>query len=179
MNVDYRPTTANVVNNGHTIQVNCDPGSSLNLDGVNFKLLQNHFHHPSEHLLSGRSFDLEAHFVHASADGTLAVLGVLVKPGAESAALAPVWSAMPHQPGNARGDVVQPADLLPADRSYFRYLGSLATPPCSQKVIWSVFRNPIEMSPDQVRQFASLFPMNARPVQRLNRRMLLTASAGI
>ena len=74
------------------------------------------------------------------------------------------------------GGVVQPADLLPADRTHFRYFGSLTTPPCSQKVIWSVFRKPVKMSVEQVRQFASIFPMNARPVQQLNRRMLLTAS---
>ena len=175
--IDYRSTTANVVNIGHTIQVNCDPGSSITLDGTTFHLLQYHFHHPSEHLLSGRNFDLEAHFVHASDDGTLAVLGVFVQPGAHSEALAPVWSVMPRAVGKARGGMVQPADLLPpADRSHFRYFGSLTTPPCSQKVIWSVFRKPVEMSVEQVRQFASIFPMNARPVQQLNRRMLLTAS---
>ena len=113
--IDYRSTTANVVNNGHTIQVNCDPGSSITLDGTTFHLLQYHFHHPSEHLLSGRNFDLEAHFVHASDDGTLAVLGVFVQPGAHSEALAPVWSVMPRAAGKARGGVVQPADLLPAE----------------------------------------------------------------
>jgi len=171
--VNYVPTALNVVNNGHTIQVNCDPGSSIILDGTKFKLLQYHFHHPSEHLMNGKTFQLEVHFVHISDDGTLAVLAVFVDPGPQSSALAPIWKVMPRQEGKARGGKVDPAALLPTDRSYFRYLGSLTTPPCSQKVIWSVFRTPLQMSRSQVKDFASIFPANARPVQPLHRRLLL------
>lgn len=173
IDIDYDTIPLRVVNNGHTIQVNCQPGSGMVLDGTRYKLLQYHFHHPSEHLLSGKSFDLEAHFVHVSDAGVLAVLGVFVRPGAHSVALAPIWNVMPREPGEASGGTVSPAALLPDERDYFRYLGSLTTPPCSQKVIWTVFRNPVEMSPEQVRQFAGIFRMNARPVRGLNRRFLL------
>lgn len=171
--IDYQTMPLGVVNNGHTIQVNCEPGSGMVLDGTNYKLLQYHFHHPSEHLLSGKRFDLEAHYVHISESGMLAVLGVFLKPGAHNEALAPIWSAMPREPGKSSGGSVSPAALLPENRGYFRYLGSLTTPPCSQKVIWSVFNSPVEISTDQVRQFASIFQMNARPVQGLHRRLLL------
>jgi carbonic anhydrase len=104
------------------------------------------------------------------------VLGVLIKPGATNAALVPIWSAMPAQadaPKAIDGVVIEPSLLLPADRGYFRYMGSLTTPPCSEGLTWTVFRTPIEVSPEQILAFATLFPMNARPLQPLNNRYLL------
>jgi len=173
MDIAYKSMPLEVVNNGHTIQVNCAPGSHIVLDGTRFRLLQYHFHHPSEHLLNGKAFDMEAHFVHVSDSGTLAVLGVFIEPGAESRALKPVWNVMPSEAGKASGGTVAPADLLPENSAYFRYMGSLTTPPCSQKVIWTVYREPVTASVAQVKKFAEIFPMNARPAQRLNRRLLL------
>jgi carbonic anhydrase len=164
-----------VLNNGHTIQVNCAAGSQTLINGTRFDLLQFHFHHPSEHLLAGKKFDMELHFVHRSAAGQLAVLGVFIQPGANNAALDPIWAAMPASAGPAKeaGTAIRPAALLPAGRSYLRYAGSLTTPPCSEGVLWTVFKDPIEASPDQVRRFAALFPVNARPVQSAVRRYLL------
>jgi carbonic anhydrase len=171
----FQPQPLKVLNNGHTIQVNCAPGSVSYIDGQRFDLLQFHFHHPSEHLLSGQSFDLELHFVHKSSSGQLAVLGIFVKSGLENPALAPIWAAMPNEetPETDTGQTISLAELLPAERGFFRYQGSLTTPPCSEGVLWSVFRQPIEASPAQIAQFADLFPMNARPIQGLNRRFLL------
>jgi carbonic anhydrase len=164
-----------ILNNGHTIQANCAPGSKTLIGGEPFELLQFHFHHPSEHLLSGRAFDLELHFVHKSAAGQLAVLGVFIRPGAENPALAPLWAAMPAEAGDEQAvdATIAPAELLPADRGFFRYQGSLTTPPCSEGVLWTVFKTPIEASTAQIRQFAALFPVNARPAQPLHRRYLL------
>lgn len=172
----YQETRLRVVNNGHTIQCNCDSGSKIVLDGENYGLLQFHFHHPSEHLVDGKAFAMEAHLVHAAASGTLAVLGVLLQPGEECGVLTPIWDAMPTAAGPEKiveSVKVSPAALLPQDRRVFRYYGSLTTPPCSEKVIWSVFNAPVEASEAQVKRFAGLFPMNARPAQRLNRRFLL------
>jgi len=165
-----------VVNNGHTIQVNTKPGSQISIGGKRYKLLQFHFHHPSEHLLNGKTYQMEAHFVHAADDGQLAVLGVFLNPGRENALLSQVWNAIPAEAGPDEmggSTLISPADLLPVDKKYFRYHGSLTTPPCSEIVLWSVFRTPLEVSIDQIRTFANLFPMNARPAQRLNRRFLL------
>ena len=171
--VSYREMPLKIVNNGHTIQVNAEPGGFVELDDTRFDFLQLHFHHPSEHLLAGNSFQLEAHLVHAAANGTLAVLGVFFKPGRHNDGLAPIWGAMPDNPGDATGGVFNPATLLPPESGYFRYLGSLTTPPCSQIVIWTVFKQPLELSVEQISTFASIFPMNARPTQALNRRYLL------
>jgi len=175
--VAFRPMPLSLVNNGHTLQVNCQPGSASTIGGKDYQLLQFHFHHPSEHLLRGTALAMECHFVHRAADGNFAVLGVFIRPGAENAALAPIWAAAPAQAGEAApGTPIDPATLLPTKRSFFRYMGSLTTPPCSEGINWVVFDTPIEASPRQIQAFAALFPpTNARPPQALQRRFLLHA----
>jgi carbonic anhydrase len=176
--ISYQAMPLTILNNGHTIQVITPPASKITIDGTPYRLLQYHFHHPSEHLLAGKGFDMELHFVHKSASGALTVVGVFIKPGASNGALAPIWSVMPSHESSSvtiESMSVNPAKLLPADREYFRYMGSLTTPPCSEGLTWTVFRSPIEASPEQIRNFAALFPLNARPVQQLNRRVLLAS----
>jgi carbonic anhydrase len=176
--ISYRAMPLRILNNGHTIQVNADPGNACVIGGTRYELLQFHFHHPSEHLLSGKPFDLECHFVHRASTGDLAVVGVFVKPGARNAALQPIWDAMPsaEAPERAAGTTIDPAALLPKSGGYFRYMGSLTTPPCSEGLTWTVYREPVEASPEQIRQFASLFPHNARPIQGRNRRFVIEAN---
>lgn len=178
VSVHYEPSLIDIINNGHTIQVNADPGSLCVIGGTKYELLQFHFHHPGEHLLSGKAFDLECHLVHRSAASDLAVIGVLVKPGAANPALGPIWDAMPLHDGPEKdaGIAINPTSLLPAERGFFRYMGSLTTPPCSEGITWSVMRSVIEASPDQIRKFAALFANNARPAQVRNRRYLLQTS---
>lgn len=174
---DYAPLPLRIVNNGHTIQVNADPGCSCTIGGARYELLQFHFHHPSEHLLDGNAFDLEAHFVHKSAAGALAVVGVFFKPGAHNFDLAPIFDQMPKSEGpeiQAQGKF-DPKAFFPKSRDFFRYVGSLTTPPCSEGLLWTVFREPVEASPQQIRQFAALFGNNARPVQKRHSRFLLDA----
>lgn len=176
--LNYRPMPLRIVNNGHTIQVNAEAGSSCAVDGKKFDLLQFHFHHPSEHLLAGKPFDLECHFVHKSSTGDLAVVGVFVRPGAKNEVLEKIFDAMPMVAGpevSAAGSV-DPAALLPKSGSYVRYMGSLTTPPCSEGLTWTVFKEPIEASPDQIQKFAALFPSNARPVQKRNRRIVVESN---
>jgi carbonic anhydrase len=116
--------------------------------------------------------------VHKSAAGALAVVGVFIRPGAKNAALAPLFDTMPAKEGpevKAAGHI-DAAALLPKSGGYFRYMGSLTTPPCSEGLTWTVFKEPIEASAEQIKQFAALFTNNARPVQRLNRRFLIDAN---
>lgn len=181
LELSYRSIPLKVVNNGHTIQVNCAPGSSLTLDRRTWQLVQFHFHHPSEHLVDGQPFAMEAHFVHVGEDGDYAVIGVFLAPGRENPVLEPIWQVLPHQAGDTavpEGVWIEPAGLFPADRRLYRYYGSLTTPPCTERVVWSVFRAPVEVSPEQIRSFAALYPMNARPVAPLNRRFLLETFSG-
>jgi carbonic anhydrase len=175
----YQKMPLNIVNNGHTIQVNAAPGSFCTIDGEKFELVQFHIHHPSEHLLAGKTKPLEIHYVHQNAAGALGVLGVFYAPGSRSlAAFEPIWAAMPKAAGPARdvaGVTIDPGALFPASGRHFRYQGSLTTPPCSEGVTWVVYTDTVETARAQIVQFAQLFPNNARPVQPLNRRSLLLA----
>jgi len=177
----YPPIPLTIVNNGHTIQVNVAPnaGCRITLDGARYDLQQFHFHHPSEHLLSGEASTLEAHFVHRSASGKFAVLGVFYEVGSKPlAALEPIWAALPAEEGPERtvsGVTIAPAKLFPASQTHFRYDGSLTTPPCTEGLSWAVYAQRVEISRGQGEAFAKLFPHNARPVQPLNGRPLMIA----
>lgn len=172
--VDYRPAPLRLVNNGHTVEAAACPDCAVTIDGTRYGLAQFHFHHPSEHLIDGKAFDMEAHLVHRSAEGSLAVVGVFMKAGAHNTALGALFDHLPQDEGREvfLAERFDPAALLPANRSGFRYMGSLTTPPCSEGLVWTVFREPIEVSPDQIRTFAALFPNNARPVQRTSDQLL-------
>lgn len=170
------PTQANtIVNNGHTIQLNFAPGGRLVLGQDSYDLLQVHFHRPSEHLIGGKDFPMEAHFVHRNAAGNLAVVGVLMEAGRRNPAFARVTATMPGKEGSAiKADpAFNPRKLLPGKLGYYRYPGSLTTPPCSETVEWLVLATPITVAADDIAAFAKLYPMNARPVQKANRRAVL------
>ena len=181
LSLSYRAAPLAIVNNGHTIQVNYAPGSTLALDGKTYELLQFHFHDPSEHQLDGASYPMEAHFVHRHAEtGALAVLGVFMAVGEANPALETLWAHMPAEAGpetQIDGVEIDATQLIPTDRdSYYRYFGSLTTPPCSEIVNWIVLATPIEISPEQVEQFVAVVGANARPIQRQNRRFILEAN---
>lgn len=169
---NYKPSNLNIVNNGHTIQANCAEGSGIEVDGVRYELLQFHFHAPSEHTINGQFSDMELHLVHKSADGNLAVVGVMLNKGAENAAFAPVFDNMPAvvDEENNPDALVNTEDLLPEDGLTYRYIGSLTTPPCSENVRWYVMKTPVEVSEAQVAAFEAIFHNNNRPVQPLNDR---------
>jgi carbonic anhydrase len=170
----WRPVQLDVLNNGHTIQVNTAGGGFMVLDGRKFELLQFHFHHPSEHTLYGENFPMEVHFVHKSADGDLGVLGVFMAEGEEHPTINTIWRNVAVRGGSQRSEeFITPDMLLPDDRAYFRYAGSLTTPPCSEVVNWAVMAQSITVSRRQIEAFGNLYPMNARPLQALNRRFIL------
>ncbi len=173
---DYAPSPISILNNGHTIQVDYAPGSGIVLDGVRYELAQFHLHHESEHTVEGAPFPLELHLVHVGADGALAVVGVFLEEGAPNRALASVWSGFPETPAPARTapGMVDAAALLPAERTTWRYPGSLTTPPCSEGVSWLVMTEPVSVSREQVEAFRRIVPMNARPPQPLHQRRLAT-----
>jgi carbonic anhydrase len=173
--IEWQPFPLAVINNGHTIQASVAPGSRIVLGGKAYALVQFHFHHPSEHTQDGRSFPMEVHFVHRAQDGGLAVLGVLMAEGAAHPTVATLWDAMPAEEGERHAaTLIDARTLLPGKPAFYRYAGSLTTPPCSETVLWTVYAEPIEVSRAQIEAFARLFPNNARPVQALYRRFLLT-----
>lgn len=167
-----------IVNNGHTIQVNIADGSTLTVGDARYTLVQFHFHRPSEHLIGGKDFPMEAHFVHRNAAGGLGVVGVLMRPGRANKVFAKIVATMPAQEGPpVKADpAIDPNLLLPIRRSYYRYEGSLTTPPCSETVDWMLLTVPMQVAQADIDAFAKLYPMNARPAQKLDRRFVLRSA---
>lgn len=172
----YVATSTNIVNKGHTIQFNIDGGSSIVVDGEIYNLLQFHTHTHSEHAVAGSHAPMEIHFVHKNtASGKLAVIGVLVEEGAENAILEHFADHLPATKETApyiSTDTYSVSDLMPGNKSYFKYAGSLTTPPCSEIVTWFVMEHSIEASLHQIEHFEHLEHENARPVQALGGRTL-------
>ena len=176
LQIGWRKRPDKMINNGHTIQLSYAEGDTLRMGGRRFTLQQFHFHHPSEHLVEGKRFAMEAHFVHA-ADGGLAVVGVLMVAGKPNAVFKKIVSTMPLEEGPPvpADPAIDPSRLLPAERAYYHYEGSLTTPPCSETVDWIVLAHPIEVDDVDIARFANLYPMNARPVQQRDRRFILSS----
>jgi carbonic anhydrase len=176
LNFNYHAESTEVINNGHAIQVNVDTHSSLSIDGKHFTLKQFHFHAPSENTIEGRSFPLEAHFVHLTKQGEIAVVAVLFELGEANEALQKVWDAMPKEAGEKAPlslDAKAIDSLLAKDKSYYRFSGSLTTPPCSEGVRWFVLKHYTTLSKEQLKQFRAIIHDNNRPVQPIQARKVL------
>lgn len=156
-------------NDGHTIVVHVHPGSYIIANGVRYDLVQYGFHHPSETAVNGRLSDMDIQFLHKSADGKLAILSVRFREDqdAPNATLATLWQHLPETLGAKEiiTDMVNPGGLLPADRGYWTYMGSLSAPPCTEGVRWFVLEQQPTLSRDQLNAFTALYPLNSRPLQ--------------
>jgi carbonic anhydrase len=165
----YMAGSVDLENNGHTVQVSVKPGSYIVANGVRYDLQQFHFHHPSEEAVNGKLTDMDVHLVHKSADGKLAVLAARLSEerGDPNAILATLWQHLPTAAGTADKvtDMINPGGLLPGDRGYWTYMGSLTTPPCTEGVRWYVFEQPVSISRSQLQAFAALYKLNSRPLQ--------------
>lgn len=170
---NYQPISPlRILNNGHTVQVVAPAGNTVEIDGKSYELQQFHFHIPSEHTVDGQAQAMELHLVHKASDDTVAVVGLLLKEGTENAALKSVFEAMPAMAGPEH-EVSGTVDLnavLPELRTTYRYMGSLTTPPCTEGIAWTLFTEPVEVSPEQIEAFHKIFVEDARPVQPLNDR---------
>lgn len=176
----YGETANNIVNNGHTIQVDVDAGSHIVYNGITYDLLQFHFHAPSEHTIAGEAAPMEIHFVHKDRNSNnLAVVGILLSEGENAnEAYAPIIENMPAIPGaaDALGEDIVLTGLLPEGRGYFTYQGSLTTPPCSEVVRWLLLDTPAALSAQQIAAYRAIYDGNARPLQPLGERDLLHTS---
>ena len=170
----YGVAAPTIVNNGHTIQVNLPTGQTLKVGDATYELLQFHFHTPSEEALNGKHAAMVGHFVHKNAVGEWGVIAILMQPGKYSAAFEPVFANLPRKGEsiNVDGLKLNLAAMLPADKGYYSFEGSLTTPPCSEGVHWMVMKKPIALGADQIKAFRRIFNANARPVQPQNGRII-------
>ncbi len=171
---DYQASPFRVVDNGHTVQVGVDGANAITVAGRRYQLVQFHFHRPAEERIDGRSFEMSLHLVHKDAEGRLAVVGLLLDRGEPQPVVQTVWNHLPLEKNDevAPRSVIDLNHLLPPDRGYYTYMGSLTTPPCSEGVLWMVMRQPVQLSQAQIDIFARLYPMNARPIQQAAGRMI-------
>jgi carbonic anhydrase len=160
-----------------TVRASVAPGAAfITVGGTRYDLQQFHWHTPSEHEVNGHRSPMEMHLVHAAADGSLLVIGVLIKRGRANRTLEPIFDDLPEHAGDTR-DVagVRIDKLLPRHRSSYRYVGSLTTPPFTEGVRWIVLAHPITLSKHQIGAFRELFEEgNSRDVQPLNGRKVLS-----
>lgn len=171
----YKPSPLRIVNNGHTIQVAWEPGSTLVLGDTTYELVQFHFHKPAEEKVNGRTYDMVTHLVHRSREGKLAVVAVLMIAGDENGFIRTLWNNLPLDVGMEEVRTalkIDVAQLLPKIRGYYLYMGSLTTPPCTEGVKWVVMRTPVQVSRTQIQTFSRLYDMNARPIQAANGRFV-------
>ena len=179
---DYRPSQLAITDNGHTIVVKYGEGSNIFIEGRQYRLVQFHFHKPSEEAINGERMDMVVHLVHQHYDGSLAVVAVLLTTKMPAAArkywwgsedpkgnplIQTLWNNIPiiKEQTDTPGNAINANQLLPQDRGYFTYMGSLTTPPCSENVRWFVLKTPVLVSEEQVKNFGRIYPMNARPLQ--------------
>jgi len=164
---DYHPSSFNVVDNGHTVQVGVSGGNYITVQNRMFELQQFHFHRPSEERINGKAFEMVVHLVHRDAEGRQAVLALLLERGAPQATIQTVWNNLPLEKFETMQPTIllDPAEMLPARRDYYTYMGSMTEPPCSEGVLWLVMKQPVQASPAQMALFSRLYPLNARPIQ--------------
>ncbi len=175
LELDYNGKAISLTNNGHTLQASLEGDNNLLVDGKSFNLKQFHFHTPSENHVDGKSYPLEAHYVHADEQGNLAVVAVFFEEGDANPALTNLLETVPEKDNNVT--ISAPFDasaLIPSDKDYYRFNGSLTTPPCSEGVRWLVIKDPQTISAEQIKKFENVMGENNRPVQPLNARMVLT-----
>jgi carbonic anhydrase len=171
---DYHLSSFNEVNNGHTIQVTVGGGNFITVGNQTYELQQFHFHRPSEEKINGKGTEMVMHLVHKSAEGKFAIVAVLLERGQAHGLMQTIWDNLPleKQEVVSPSIVIDPTDALPAKREYFTYMGSLSEPPCTEGVLWLVFKQPRQASPAQMALFSRLYPLNARPVQSTAGRMI-------
>ncbi len=174
LNLSYTGQVIGLTNNGHTLQAQVNGRNSFTIDGETFELQQFHFHTPSENQIKGRQYPLEAHFVHANADGELAVISVMFDAGDQNAALSKLINAIPQENQTTFfKDTFEINDLLPKTANHYRFNGSLTTPPCSEGVRWFVLKDTQTLSKDQAAKLMEVMGQNNRPLQPLNARVVL------
>ncbi|MFZ0258142.1 MAG: carbonic anhydrase [Gammaproteobacteria bacterium] len=173
---NYSSNGKEILNNGHSIQVNYAAGSSIVVDGHEFHLLQFHFHSPSENLIDGKSFPMEGHLVHADENDNLAVVAIMFEEGETNSTIAELWKQMPGTAGDKQelNSTISASALLPDSKDYYYFNGSLTTPPCTEGVMWMVMEQPVSISESQVAAFTGVIGHpNNRPVQPVNARRIL------
>jgi len=171
---NYRYSNYTEIDNGKTVQVNVGRGNFMTIGNQSYELVQFHFHRPSEEKINGKGTEMVIHLEHRGPGGKLAILAVLLERGKANDTIQTVWNNIPleKQQLASPGEPLDPLELLPERREYYTYMGSQTTPPCTENVLWIVMKQPMTVSPAQMALFSRLYPLNARPLQESEGRMV-------
>ena len=171
---DYHPSSFNVVDNGHTVQVAVGSGNYITVQNRMFELQQFHFHRPSGDRINGKTYEMVVHLVHRDAEGRQAILALMLERGTPQATIQTVWNNLPLEKFDTMSPsiLLDPMEMVPTRRDYYTYMGSMEQPPCSEDVLWLVMKQPVQASAAQMALFSRLYPLNARPVQATNGRII-------
>ena len=171
----YKPVPLSIVDNGHSIKVDTPDAGGITVNGDSYELVQLHFHKPSEEKLNGKTYDMVVHLVHQSKEGKLAVVGVMMEAGKEQPLIRTFWTHLPleqDKPVTLPNVKIDPTLLIPAKRSYYTFIGSLTTPPCTEGVLWLIMKTPMQVSKEQLAGFGTVYKNNVRPIQGVNGRVI-------
>ena len=163
----YKPAAYRVIDSVRQLQL-AVYGGGLMVLGKQYQLARIHFHNPAEFTIEGKSFDMEAQLVHHADDGKTAIVSVLLEKGTENPVIQAALNNLPLESGGEvapPGQTIDASLLLPVNKDYFTFMGSLTTPPCTEDVLWMVIKQPQQVSSEQLSMLQRLYRPNARPVQ--------------
>uniref|UniRef100_A0A0A0LAM4 Carbonic anhydrase n=1 Tax=Cucumis sativus TaxID=3659 RepID=A0A0A0LAM4_CUCSA len=177
----YKPSIAIIKNRGHDISVKWEEDAgSIEINGTDYLLQQAHWHSPSEHTLNGRRYDLEVHLVHQSSNPNakypIAVVGFFYKIGRPDSFLSKLNRKIKalNEKKEIKAGIINPRWIKNGGMKYYRYIGSLTVPPCTEGVIWNIKKKIGTVSRKQVKLLRSAVhdsaEKNARPIQPHNGR---------
>ncbi|WP_141120567.1 carbonic anhydrase [Salmonella enterica] len=175
LNFTFEKNNQEIINNGHTIQVNTIDDIVI-IDGNKYQLQQFHAHKPSENTIDNKQYPIELHFVHAKDNGEIAVIGVMVEEGKANEGFETLLNNLPKEVNNSKKIIkeIDISDLYPSNKDYYRFSGSLTTPPCSEGIIWIVMKTPITATKQQIEKLEkALGEDNNRPIQPLHGRVII------
>lgn len=168
--IAYLPTHTHIVNNGHSIEFDMDEDNFIAVDNKRFKLKQLHFHADSEHRINGKQFPAEMHLVHEAADGQLVVIALLIEIG-ESSVYDHIFDKIPRIGEQVKVDL-NLEKFIPENKGRYSYIGSLTTPPCSEDVLWLIFKQHLSVPQKQLQKFEAFYSHNYRPTQKTYERQI-------
>ena len=152
------------------MRANYERGSFIVVGERRFDLVYFDFHVPGEHAHKGYRPDMSIQLVHQDVEGNYAIVEVPMVTGVPNAWFTQLWRHVPRKAGEEKlvdSFLYNVIDVLPSDKAYFTYTGSLTHPPCTENVTWFVLKKPVQISDDQIREFSRVIPLSARPLQNL------------
>ena len=164
---NYKPSALKIIDDGHTIQVINASDSWVSIEGKRYELVELLFRKPSEHKISGKGQEMEVQLVHKDKDGKLAIVAVLLDQGKENALIKTLWANLPQtkdKENDVSGVQINAYGLLPQNKDYYTFKGSLTTPPCTEGVSWYVLKTPGQISADQIARYVERLLTAARDV---------------